>query len=100
MATGARRSHHKWELRACGRRGHETYAPTGEADGPLAARLRVETPAGEAWRCLRRGDFVAGPPRSRGPADEAPPGLRGKALRGAPILPLLALARARPGRLL
>src|SRR6266550_331167 len=100
MATGARRSHHKWELRACGRRGHETYAPTGEADGPLAARLRVETPAGEAWRCLRCGDFVVGPPRSRGPADEAPQVLRGKALRDATILRLLAVERAVRGLVL
>lgn len=80
-----------WSLRACGRRGHETYAP----DEPqLRARLHVPTPAGEAWRCLRCGDFVVGPPRSSGPAEDAPIVLRGRALRDAAILRLLAAERA------
>ena len=46
-----------WSLRTCGRRGHITYAPTEPA---LRERLHVETPVGEAWRCLRCGDFVIG----------------------------------------
>jgi uncharacterized membrane protein (DUF2068 family) len=80
-----------WSLRACGRRGHETYAP----DEPeLRDRLRVTTAAGEAWRCLRCGDFVVGPPKTSGPADEAPIVLRGRALRDATILRLLAAERA------
>ncbi|MBK5307177.1 MAG: DUF2127 domain-containing protein [Frankiaceae bacterium] len=83
-----------WSLRACGRRGHETYAP----DEPeLRDRLHVPTPAGEAWRCLRCGDFVIGPPERSGPADEAPIVLRGRALRDATILRLLAAERAARG---
>ncbi|MDT7570334.1 MAG: hypothetical protein QOE05_508 [Actinomycetota bacterium] len=80
-----------WSLRACGRRGHETYAP----DEPeLRDRLHVATPAGEAWRCLRCGTFVVGAPRGEGPADEAPIVLRDRALRDATILRLLAAERA------
>ena len=83
-----------WSLRACGRRGHETYAP----DEPeLHDRLHVMTAAGEAWRCLRCGDFVVGPPDGSGPADDAPIVLRGRALRDATILRLLALERAGRG---
>jgi uncharacterized membrane protein (DUF2068 family) len=79
-----------WSLRACGRKGHATYAP----DEPeLRERLHVDTPAGEAWRCLRCADFVVGPPRGTGPADEAPIVLRGRALRDATILRLLAAER-------
>ncbi|MDT7538138.1 MAG: hypothetical protein QOI82_1723 [Actinomycetota bacterium] len=79
-----------WSLRACGRRGHATYAP----DEPeLRERLHVDTPAGEAWRCLRCGDFAVGPPAESGPADEAPIVLRGRALRDATILRLLAAER-------
>jgi uncharacterized membrane protein (DUF2068 family) len=80
-----------WSLRACGRKGHATYAP----DEPeLRERLHVQTPAGEAWRCLRCGDFALGPPHGSGPADEAPIVLRGRALRDATVLRLLALERA------
>lgn len=80
-----------WSLRACGRKGHVTYAP----DEPeLQQRLNVDTPAGEAWRCLRCADFVVGAPAGRGPADEAPIVLRGRALRDATVLRLLAVERA------
>jgi uncharacterized membrane protein (DUF2068 family) len=79
-----------WSLRACGRKGHVTYAP----DEPeLRERLHVDTAAGEAWRCLRCADFVVGRPRGAGPADEAPIVLRGRALRDATILRLLAAER-------
>ncbi|MCU1588895.1 MAG: putative rane protein [Frankiales bacterium] len=79
-----------WSLRACGRKGHATYAP----DEPeLRERLHADTPAGEAWRCLRCGDFALGPPAGSGPADEAPIVLRGRALRDATILRLLAAER-------
>jgi uncharacterized membrane protein (DUF2068 family) len=78
------------ELKACGRHGHVTYAPT-EAD--LAARLRGETALGEAWRCLRCGDWVLGEPASSGPADQAPVPARGKALRQLTILRVLAVER-------
>ena len=83
----------RWELRACGRHGHETYRPDGVGEERLATRLRAHTTSGEAWRCLRCGDYVVGPPRHTGPADEAPLVLRGKALRQATILRILALER-------
>ncbi|MDX6204765.1 MAG: hypothetical protein QOE76_3885 [Frankiales bacterium] len=79
-----------WDLRACARHGHETYAPDETA---LRERLHVPTPSGESWRCLRCGLFVIGEPRRRGPADEAPILLRGGALRDAFILRLLAVER-------
>ena len=86
-----------WSLRACGRRGHATYAPDEPA---LAGRLRAETSAGEAWRCLRCGDFVPGPAAASGPADEAPVVLRDEALRDAVVLRLLAVERGVRGLLL
>jgi uncharacterized membrane protein (DUF2068 family) len=79
-----------WSLRTCGRRGHITYAP---AEPALRIRLHVETPAGEAWRCLRCGDFVVGEPVGDGPAEDAPAVLRGRALRDAFVLRLLAVER-------
>jgi uncharacterized membrane protein (DUF2068 family) len=78
------------ELRVCGRRGHLTYAPV---EPELAARLRAETALGEAWRCLRCGDWVLGPPAARGPADQAPVPPRGRALRQLTILRVLAVER-------
>jgi uncharacterized membrane protein (DUF2068 family) len=79
-----------WNLRACGRRGHETYQPL---EAGLAERLHTETAAGDAWRCLRCGDFVLGEPRRSGPAADAPVLLRGRALRDAVVLRLLAAER-------
>ncbi|HET6817717.1 MAG TPA: DUF2127 domain-containing protein [Mycobacteriales bacterium] len=79
-----------WSLRGCSRQGHATYAP----DEPeLRDRLTAETQLGTAWRCLRCGDFVLGEPHGQGPADNAPIVLRGKALREAFILRLLAVER-------
>ena len=85
-----------WNLRVCGRHGHATYAPTEEQ---LRERLHVHTPAGEAWRCLRCGAFVPGPARQSGPAQDAPIVLRGRALRDAVILRLLAVERFSKGAL-
>src|SRR2546423_6854152 len=83
-------SHMDWSLRGCSRQGHATYAP----DEPeLRNRLRTETPLGEAWRCLRCGTFVLGPSHAQGPAENAPIVLRGKALREAFILRILAVER-------
>ena len=79
-----------WDLRSCGRRGHVTYRPD---EGALAEHLSVQTAIGEAWRCLRCGDFVVGPPIGHGPASQAPLVLRGRALRDAFILRLLAIER-------
>jgi uncharacterized membrane protein (DUF2068 family) len=86
-----------WELRSCGRHGHETFRPD---EDDLADRLVVGTPEGPAWRCLRCGDFVVGEPRRTGPADQAPTVLRGRALRDAFILRLLAVERGIRGVLL
>ena len=83
-------------LWVCGRRGHLTYAPT---EDDLRARLRAETALGVAWRCLRCGDFVLGEPRMAGPAADAPLVARGRALRDAIILRLLALERFAKGLL-
>ena len=79
--------HVDWSLRACARKGHVTYMPD-EPD--LRARLTVDTPVGAAWRCLRCGDFTVGPAHGSGPAQDAPTVLRGKALRDATVLRLLA----------
>src|ERR1700712_2602438 len=80
----------RWELRTCARRGHITYAPDDDA---LAHRLSGTTGLGEVWRCLRCGDFVQGSPHGRGPADDAPLVIRGKALRQAIIIRALAVER-------
>jgi uncharacterized membrane protein (DUF2068 family) len=86
-----------WELRSCGRHGHVTWRPS---EDDLAERLRVETVDGEAWRCLRCATFVVGAPKGEGPAEDAPLVLRGKALRDAFILRLLAAERFIRGVLL
>jgi uncharacterized membrane protein (DUF2068 family) len=85
------------ELRACGRHGHVTYAPT---EAELADRLRTQTALGGAWRCLRCGDWVLGAPKSTGPADRAPVPPRGKALRQLTILRVLAVERVVRGLVL
>ncbi|WP_375479567.1 DUF2127 domain-containing protein [uncultured Jatrophihabitans sp.] len=79
-----------WNLRTCARKGHVTYAPS-EAD--YRDRLHADTPLGDGWRCLRCGDYVLGEPAGNGAADDAPVLLRGRALRSAFILRLLALER-------
>jgi uncharacterized membrane protein (DUF2068 family) len=79
-----------WNLRSCGRHGHVTYAPS---EPQLRERLHAQTPLGDAWRCLRCGDFVLGAPRREGPARDAPLVRRGRELRDAVILRLLALER-------
>jgi uncharacterized membrane protein (DUF2068 family) len=79
-----------WNLRSCARKGHVTYAAT---EPEYRAKLEASTPLGDAWRCLRCGDYVLGAPHGAGPADEAPVLLRGKELRSAFILRLLAIER-------
>ncbi len=80
----------EWNLRTCARKGHTTYRPDEPA---FADRLRAQTPVGLAWRCLRCGDFVLGDPVASGPAQDAPVLLRGRALRDATVLRLLAVER-------
>ena len=92
------RPHPKWELRAGAKKGHETYAPTN--DDRVHRHLRADTSVGEAWRCLRCGDFVPGPPRRSGPAEAAPEVRRGRAARDAVILRVLAVERAVRGVIL
>jgi uncharacterized membrane protein (DUF2068 family) len=91
------RRRRNWDLRSCARHGHATYRPD-ETD--LAERLRATTAVGEAWRCLRCGAFVPGPPNGSGPAGDAPLVLRGRALRDAFVLRLLAAERLVRGVLL
>lgn len=86
-----------WNLRTCARRGHITYAPD-EPD--LRQVLHATTPLGEAWRCLRCGNYALGPPHGQGPAENAPLVPRGKVLRDAVILRLLAVERAGRGLLI
>src|SRR3978361_1918361 len=79
-----------WNLSTCGRHGHETYAP----DEPeLRDRPCGQTPAGEAWRCLRCATYVVGPPKGSGPADDAPEVPRGRLLRDRRLMRLLAAER-------
>jgi uncharacterized membrane protein (DUF2068 family) len=89
--------HFDWNVRNCGWHGHVTWAPT---DDDLADRMRVTTVHGEAWRCLRCGAYVLGAPHGRGRAEDAPIVLRGRALRDAFILRLLAVERGIRGVLL
>jgi uncharacterized membrane protein (DUF2068 family) len=79
-----------WNRRACARRGHATYAPDEPA---LRERMSAATGLGEAWRCLRCGDFVLGAPHGSGPAAQAPPVPRGKALRDLLVLRVLSVER-------
>jgi uncharacterized membrane protein (DUF2068 family) len=80
-----------WSLLSCGRSGqHVTYAPD---DPGLRAQLRAESAAGEAWRCLRCGTFVPGPPDASGPAAQAPAVARGVQIRSKLILRVFAIER-------
>ena len=83
----------RWELRVCSAKGHLTYRPTGPETLRLRDRLNTQTTHGEAWRCLRCGDFVLGPPKLSGPLDKVPHIARGKAIRQAFILRLLGAER-------
>src|SRR6201996_4922672 len=80
----------RWELVTCALAGHVTYAPDEEA---LADRLSGTTGLGEVWRCLRCGEFIVGEPHARGHAEDAPMIMRGKALRQAIIIRILAVER-------
>jgi uncharacterized membrane protein (DUF2068 family) len=79
-----------WSLLGCGARGHVTFAPDEPA---LRERFRTTARDGEAWRCLRCGTFVIGPPAVTGPAAAAPHVRRGKELRSALILRAFAVER-------
>ena len=85
------------ELRRCARKGHATYAPT---EPHLRERISATTPAGSVWRCLRCDDWVNGPAAGEGPAEDAPVVHRGRALRDAVVLRVLAVERIARGLLL
>jgi uncharacterized membrane protein (DUF2068 family) len=53
----------------------------------------LSTGLGPVTRCLRCGDFALGEPHGRGPAEEAPMIMRGKALRQSIILRVLGVER-------
>lgn len=91
--SGYARKRLDWSLVGCVP-GHHTYAPD---EASLREHLRVDTPVGEAWRCLRCGAYVPAPPRGHGPADEAPVPLRGQQLRDAIVLRVLAVDRVLKG---
>jgi uncharacterized membrane protein (DUF2068 family) len=79
-----------WSLLGCGRYGHTTYAP----DEPeLRAQVSASTASGEAWRCLRCGMFVPGPPDRSGPAAQAPFVPRAKEIRSRLLLRIFAIER-------
>ncbi|BBY49881.1 hypothetical protein MARA_33490 [Mycolicibacterium arabiense] len=84
------RSTRRWELLFCAFAGHATFAPD---DPTLSDRLHGTTGVGEAWRCLRCGDFALGPALATGPTSAAPKILRGKALRQVVIVRVLAVER-------
>ncbi|MER7751329.1 DUF2127 domain-containing protein [Kitasatospora sp. NPDC097643] len=86
-----------WDRRTCAKRGHITYRPT---EPELATRLHAATALGDAWRCLRCGDFALGAPHGSGPAENAPLVPRGKALRDLFILRFLAVERVLRGVLI
>lgn len=90
MAKKKNRALNRWELITCAVSGHATYAPD---DDKLAERLHAKTELGEVWRCLRCGDFALGEPHGRGPSENAPMIMRGKALRQAIIIRALAVER-------
>ena len=79
-----------WSTLACARYGHLTFAPD-EAD--LRAEMAATGPDGDAWRCMRCGNFVPGKPDLTGPAQQAPVVPRGKEIRSKWILRLFAIER-------
>ncbi len=83
-----------WNRRACARRGHVTFEP---AEPDLRGPLLATTALGDAWRCLRCGDFVLGEPGGGGPARQAPRVPRGRALRDLLVLRILAVERGLRG---
>ena len=79
-----------WSLLGCGAGGHTTFAPD---DPALRERLSTTVREGTAWRCLRCGTFVLGPPTVTGPVTAVPRVRRDKELRSALILRIFAVER-------
>src|SRR5476651_2373871 len=94
MTDRKSKSFHRWELFGCALHGHETFQPMGSARANrLAVKLSAKTETGRAWRCLRCGTFIPGPPKQRTSLKYAPLVPRGKVLRQAFILRILATER-------
>ena len=70
-------------------------SPTPPTKRTCVTGLHVLGPNGkdEFWRCLRCGDFAPGDPSTHGPAVDAPIVRRGRELRDAFIIRLLAIER-------
>ena len=84
-----------WNLRSCSRSGHVTYAPD---EAELRQRLASDTPASVRPGAACGAAATCSASRTaRGPAEDAPVLLRGKALRSAFILRLLADRAVRSG---
>jgi uncharacterized membrane protein (DUF2068 family) len=79
-----------WSLLGCGAGGHVTFAPD---DAALRERLSATVREGTAWRCLRCGTFVPGPPTVTGPVTAVPRVRRDKEVRSALILRVFAVER-------
>jgi uncharacterized membrane protein (DUF2068 family) len=79
-----------WSTLGCGRYGHITFAPE---EPELRAQMRAQLAEGDAWRCLRCGNFIPGPPARSGPTADAPVVPRGKEVRSKVILRLFAVER-------
>jgi uncharacterized membrane protein (DUF2068 family) len=79
-----------WSLLGCGAGGHVTFAPD---DPALRERVSATVREGMAWRCLRCGTFVLGPPTVTGPVAAVPRVRRDKELRSALILRIFAVER-------
>jgi uncharacterized membrane protein (DUF2068 family) len=79
-----------WSTLACGRGGHITFEPE---EPELAAQMRAKLADGQAWQCLRCGNFVPGKPSLSGPAANAPVVPRGAQIRSKLILRLFAVER-------
>lgn len=79
-----------WSLRSCARNGHVTYRPD---EVELAKQLTVETPVGQAWKCLRCGAFIPEDPFAFGPAENAPEVPHAGQIRDRFIIRLLGLER-------
>src|SRR5215472_5337171 len=90
QVTSTRLREMDWSLLGCGAGGHITFAPD---DPALRERLSTTVREGAAWRCLRCGTFVLGPPTVTGPVTAVPRVRRDKELRSALILRIFAVER-------
>lgn len=82
-----------WELRACARHGHVLYEPAEQA---ARERVHATGAAGDLWQCLRCATFTAPTslsPLVAGPVLDVPLVPRGKEIRSALLMRVLAVER-------